>query len=196
MLYGYARVSTHHQETALQLEALKKAGITTIFQEKASSVGSRPQLRKCLLSLKKGDVLVIYKLDRIARSLKDLLAIIDQVEQAGAQIKSLTEPLDTTTPMGAFVLQILGAVAQLERSITRQRSIAGQVSAVKRGVVFGRPKAITADQEQLEPRRRADAATSCLLTATDAQASNPAAPRHCLGDFESAEASLGRDNWP
>lgn len=149
MLYGYARVSTHHQETALQLEALKKAGITTIFQEKASSVGSRPQLRKCLLSLKKGDVLVIYKLDRIARSLKDLLAIIDQVEQAGAQIKSLTEPLDTTTPMGAFVLQILGAVAQLERSITRQRSIAGQVSAVKRGVVFGRPKAITADQEQL-----------------------------------------------
>jgi DNA invertase Pin-like site-specific DNA recombinase len=149
MHYGYARVSTHHQETALQLEALKSAGITTIFQEKASSVGSRPQLRKCLATLKKGDVLVIYKLDRIARSLKDLLAIIDQVEQAGAQIKSLTEPLDTTTPMGAFVLQILGAVAQLERSITRQRSIAGQVSAVKRGVVFGRPKAITADQEQL-----------------------------------------------
>ena len=149
MHYGYARVSTHHQETALQLEALKTAGITNIFQEKASSVGSRPQLRKCLATLKKGDVLVIYKLDRIARSLKDLLAIIDQVEQAGAQIKSLTEPLDTTTPMGAFVLQILGAVAQLERSITRQRSIAGQVSAVKRGVVFGRPKAITADQELL-----------------------------------------------
>lgn len=148
MQIGYARVSTQHQETTLQLDALHAAGVTNIYQEKASSVGARPQLRKCLAKLKPGDVLVIYKLDRIARSLKDLLSIVEQVEASGAQIKSLTEPLDTTSPMGAFVLQILGAVAQLERGITRQRTIAGQVAAVKRGVVFGRPKALTPEQEQ------------------------------------------------
>lgn len=148
MQIGYARVSTRTQETALQLDALKAAGITEIRQEKASSVGARPQLRKCLANLKPGDVLVFYKLDRVARSLKDLLSIIEQVESAGACIKSLTEPLDTTTPMGAFVVQILGAVAQLERSITRQRTIAGQVAFVKRGGTFGRPKLLTDEQEQ------------------------------------------------
>lgn len=147
MQYGYARVSTRHQETALQLDALKAAGVTLIYQEKASSVGPRPKLKECLATLKPGDVLVFYKLDRVARSLKDLLAIIEQVETAGACMKSLTEPLDTTTPIGSFVLQILGAVAQLERSIIRQRSIAGQVAAAKRGVTFGRPKALTPEQE-------------------------------------------------
>lgn len=151
MQIGYARVSTRHQETALQLDALKAAGVTNIYQEKASSVGARPQLRQCLVDLKPGDVLVFYKLDRVARSLKDLLLIIEEVEAAGACIKSLTEPLDTTTPMGAFVLQILGAVAQLERSIIRDRSIAGQVAAHKRGVIFGRPKALT-DQQEVEAR--------------------------------------------
>lgn len=147
MQYGYARVSTRHQETSLQLDALKAAGVTTIYQEKASSVGSRPQLESLLSILQPGDVLVFYKLDRVARSLKDLLGIIEQVEQAGACIRSLTEPLDTTTPMGSFVLQILGAVAQLERSIIRQRSIAGQVAAHKRGVKFGRPVSLTPEQD-------------------------------------------------
>ena len=147
MQYGYARVSTKHQETTLQLDALKAAGITTIYQEKASSVGTRPQLQLLLKQLQPGDVLVFYKLDRVARSLKDLIHIIDQVEASGARIRSLTEPLDTTTPMGSFVLQVLGAVAQLERSIIRQRSIAGQVAAHKRGVKFGRPLALTPEQE-------------------------------------------------
>ena len=147
MQYGYARVSTRHQETSLQLDALHAAGITNIHQEKASSVGTRPQLEALIAKLQPGDVLVFYKLDRVARSLRDLLGIIEQVEAAGACIRSLTEPLDTTTPMGSFVLQILGAVAQLERSIIRQRSIAGQVAAHKRGVKFGRPLALTPDQE-------------------------------------------------
>ena len=147
MQYGYARVSTRHQETSLQLDALQAAGVTTIYQEKASSVGHRPQLRELLKQLQPGDVLVFYKLDRVARSLKDLIHIIDQVEASGARIRSLTEPLDTTTPMGSFVLQVLGAVAQLERSIIRQRSIAGQVAAHKRGVKFGRPLALTPEQE-------------------------------------------------
>lgn len=147
MQYGYARVSTRHQETSLQLDALHAAGITNIHQEKASSVGTRPQLEALIAKLQPGDVLVFYKLDRVARSLRDLLGIIEQVEAAGACIRSLTEPLDTTTPMGSFVLQILGAVAQLERSIIRQRSIAGQVAAHKRGVKFGRPLALTPEQE-------------------------------------------------
>lgn len=147
MQYGYARVSTRHQETSLQLDALHAAGITNIHHEKASSVGNRPQLEALIAKLQPGDVLVFYKLDRVARSLRDLLGIIEQVEAAGACIRSLTEPLDTTTPMGSFVLQILGAVAQLERSIIRQRSIAGQVAAHKRGVKFGRPLALTPEQE-------------------------------------------------
>lgn len=147
MLIGYARVSTRHQETTLQLDALAAAGVTVIYQEKASSVGTRPQLQACLERLASGDVFVVYKIDRVARSLKDLLSIIERVEASGASIRSLTEPLDTTSPMGSFVLQILGAVAQLERSMIRQRSIAGQVAAVKRGVKFGRPLALTPDQE-------------------------------------------------
>lgn len=147
MLIGYARVSTRHQETTLQLDALAAAGVTVIYQEKASSVGTRPQLQACLERLASGDVFVVYKIDRVARSLKDLLSIIERVEASGASIRSLTEPLDTTSPMGSFVLQILGAVAQLERSMIRQRSIAGQVAAVKRGVKFGRPLALTTEQE-------------------------------------------------
>ena len=148
MLIGYARVSTRHQETSLQLDALHAAGINTIYQEKASSVGSRPQLRACIAALKPGDVLVFYKLDRVARSLKDLLTIIEEIEAKGASIRSLTEPLDTSSPMGSFVLQILGAVAQLERNIIRQRTIAGQVAFVKRGGVFGRPTKLTPEQQE------------------------------------------------
>lgn len=148
MLVGYARVSTKDQETTLQMDALSSAGVLVIFQEKASSVGSRPQLQKCIASLKPGDTLVFYKLDRVARSLKDLLSIIDRIEAAGAKVRSLTEPLDTSSPMGAFMLQVLGAVAQLERSIIRQRTVAGQVAAIKRGVTFGRMHKLDETQEE------------------------------------------------
>ena len=118
---GYARVSTREQETDLQLDALRSAGVTDVFQEKASSVGHRPELERCLDSLAAGDTFVVYKLDRVARSLTDLLSIIDRIRDAGAHIRSLNEPLDTSSPMGIFVLQILGAVAQLERGIIRER---------------------------------------------------------------------------
>lgn len=146
-LVGYARVSTRDQETHLQIDALKKAGVSVIFQEKTSSVGARPELHRLLASLTEGDCLVVYKLDRIARSLTDLLSILDKVKAAGALIKSLTEPLDTTGPMGLFMVQVLGAVAQLERGIIRERAIAGQVAAIKRGVVWGgRKPSLSADQ--------------------------------------------------
>lgn len=147
MLIGYARVSTKDQETDLQLDALKRAGVTKIFEEKASSVGTRPQLRRCLETLRPGDVFVIYKLDRVARSLPDLLSILADIKAAGALVKSLTEPLDTTTAMGSFVIQILGAVAELERGIIRERSIAGQRAARDRGVMPGRPRSLSPDDE-------------------------------------------------
>ncbi|MEG2992300.1 MAG: recombinase family protein [Citrobacter sp.] len=146
-LVGYARVSTREQETYLQIDALKKAGVSEIFEEKASSVGRRPELRRCLDSLRKGDTLVVYRMDRVARSLKDLLEILERIHSVGASIKSLTEPLDTSGPIGIFMVQVLGSVAQLERSIIRERALAGQVSAYQRGTRWGgsKPK-LDADQ--------------------------------------------------
>mgnify|MGYP003602164527 CR=1 FL=1 len=146
-LIGYARVSSRIQETHLQLDALKAAGVIEIHQEKTSSVGARPELQKLLAVLQKGDTLVVYKMDRIARSLKDLLAILDRIQASGAAIRSLTEPLDTSGPIGMFMVQVLGAVAQLERSIIRERAIAGQVAARMRGVTWGgKPLVITNEE--------------------------------------------------
>lgn len=149
MFIGYARVSTQDQDTALQIDALKKAGCQKIYEEKASGATrrGRAELARCLSSLGKGDVLVVYKIDRIARSLFDLLDILGQLERVGATIKSITEPLDTTNSMGVFVIQILGAVAQLERSMIRERSIAGQQAARARGRIPGRARSLTEDEE-------------------------------------------------
>jgi DNA invertase Pin-like site-specific DNA recombinase len=146
---GYARVSTQDQDTALQLDALNLAGCAVIFQEKASGASrrGRQELERCLGSLKRGDVLIVYKIDRIARSLFDLLGILRQLEEIGATIKSLTEPIDTTNSMGLFVVQILGAVAQLERAMIRERSMAGQIAARDRGRLPGRVRALNPDDE-------------------------------------------------
>lgn len=144
-LVGYARVSTQDQETDLQLDALRAAGVTEIYEEKASgaSLDKRHVLKRCLASMGKGDTLVVYKIDRIARSLSDLLRILEGLTAKGAAIKSLTEPLDTSSSMGMFVIQVLGAVAQLERSIIRERSIAGQVAARARGRLPGAPSTVS-----------------------------------------------------
>ncbi len=147
-LVGYARVSTIDQDNALQLDALHRAGVQTIFQDKSSGVGPRPQLHAAIASLNPGQTFVVWKLDRIARSLSDLLSLIDRVKARGALIRSLTEPIDTTTPLGEFTLQVLGAAAQLERSMIRERSIAGQVAALNRGVKIGRPKTLSDEQEK------------------------------------------------
>lgn len=137
MLIGYARVSTSDQETSLQLDAFGAAGVDTVYQDKASGVGNRPQLQRALRSLKAGDTLVVWKIDRLARSLSDLLGLLSQIEARGARFRSLTEPIDTSSSMGTFVLQILGAVAQLERSIIRERVMAGQAAARARGKTWG-----------------------------------------------------------
>lgn len=140
MLVGYARVSTLDQSTRMQLDALRKAGVRRLFEDKASGVGLRPQLHQAIASLGPGDLFVVWKMDRIARSLPDLLSLIGKINSVGAEIKSLTEPLDTSNPYGRFTLQVLGAVAELERNIIRERVMAGQASARERGVVMGRPR--------------------------------------------------------
>ena len=148
-IYGYARVSTREQETHLQLDALERAGCEVVFQEKASGASQRgrPELARCIAAIGKGDTLMVYKIDRIARSLMDLLDILRRLEKVGAMIKSLTEPIDTTTSMGTFVVQILGAVAQLERSMIRERSMAGQLAARERGIEPGRRRNLDSERE-------------------------------------------------
>lgn len=146
MIYGYARVSTVEQDTQLQLDALRGAGAVHIYSEKTSSVGARPQLHKLLASVKQGDLVLVYKLDRLARSLKDLLHILEVLERKGARFRSLTEPVQTDNYLGKFMLQILGAVAELERNLIRERSIAGQQVAMRQGKHCGKHPAYTEEQ--------------------------------------------------
>jgi len=148
MLVGYARVSTVEQDTALQLDALERAGVHRVYQDKGSGVGPRPNLHKAIAALKPGDTFIVWKLDRIARSLSDLLSIIDRVKAADASIKSLTEPIDTSSAIGELALQMLGAFAQFERRLIRERTLAGQLAFLERGGTFGRPKHLTPDQER------------------------------------------------
>ncbi len=150
MLYGYARVSTQEQETHAQTDALAKAGVGFIFSEKRSggSTIGRPELEKMLRMLKPGDTVVVYKLDRIARSLKDLLRIIERIEEKGAQFRSLTESLDTTTPAGRMLFHMVGAFAEFERELIRERTRAGMAAAVKRGVKLGRHRALSPEDEE------------------------------------------------
>jgi len=155
VLVGYARVSTFEQDTALQLDALRNAGVRKIYQDKASGVGDRVQLQLAIDDLTDGNILVVWKLDRIARSLSDLLGIIARVKSAGASIKSLTEPIDTSNPIGNFTVQVLGAVAELERSIIIQRSVAGIAAARARGVQWGR-RPLLSIEEQNEVVRLAE----------------------------------------
>lgn len=147
MLVGYARVSTQDQDTALQRDALERHGVRRVFTESGSGVGPRPQLQEALSMLQRGDTLVVWKLDRVARSLPDLLAIQGRLKRAGACIRSLTEPLDTTSPFGEFTFQVLGAVAQLERSMICERVMAGQAAARARGKRWGRRRVLSPDDE-------------------------------------------------
>lgn len=146
-LVGYARVSTSEQDTALQLDALGRAGVHVLFSENASGVGPRPELERVLTYVVAGDVFVVWKIDRIARSLGDFLNILGRLRGEGVALRSLTEPIDTSTPIGEFMLQVLGAVAQLERSMIRERVMAGQRAARERDVRWGKRRALSADRE-------------------------------------------------
>lgn len=150
MLIGYARVSTQEQETRLQIDALKQAGVECIHEEKRSGGDrKRPVLEKVLESLQPGDSLVVFKLDRVARSLSHLLEILDRIENAGARFQSLTEVIDTKSPAGRLMMQMIGAFAEFEREMIRERTRAGMRAAINRGVKLGRLPAV-ADEDQPE----------------------------------------------
>jgi len=139
-LVGYARVSTDEQGTDPQLDELRAAGCATILEEYASGTDrGRPVLARLLHEIRAGETLVVVRLDRLARSVSHLLAVIEQLEEAGAHFRSLRDPIDTTTPQGMFSLQVLGAVAQLERALIAERTKAGLRAARSRGRVGGNP---------------------------------------------------------
>lgn len=149
MVIGYARVSTRDQNEKLQVDALEASGVEKMFTEKASG-GSwdRPELHRMLDQLREGDCVVVWKLDRLSRSLRDLLTVMSDFEEKGIGFRCLTEPIDTTTPAGRMMMQMVGAFAEFERAILKERTIAGLEAAKKEGRVGGRPRALT--QEQID----------------------------------------------
>lgn len=151
MLIGYARVSTNEQDTTTQVAALKAAGCERIFREKASGGRwERPELHKLLEQLRKGDVLVVWKLDRLSRSLRDVLTLMERIQEAKAGFRSLTEAIDTTTPAGRMMMQMVGSFAEFERAILRERTKAGLESARKQGRIGGRrPKLLPQQQTEI-----------------------------------------------
>jgi DNA invertase Pin-like site-specific DNA recombinase len=141
---GYARVSTADQSVDLQLDALKEAGCRRIFEESASGANkNRPQLREAIQFLQPGDTLVVWKLDRLARSLSQLIGTVEELHKKRCGLKSLTEAIDTTTTGGRLVFHIFGALAEFERGIIRERTLAGLEAARARGRRGGRPKAMS-----------------------------------------------------
>lgn len=146
MKVGYARVSTRDQDYTMQAEALTAAGCEKIFEETASGAQKdRPELAKAISYLRKGDVLVVWKLDRLARSLKQLIDTVEDLEHCGIGFVSLTESIDTTTPGGRLIFHVFGALAEFERELIRERTNAGLKSAKERGVKLGRRKSLDAD---------------------------------------------------
>jgi len=139
-LIGYARVSTDDQSAALQEDALKKAGCIRVFVDHASgSKASRPELDRMLDQLRPDDVVVVWRLDRLGRSLKNLIALVENLAERGVGFRSLTEAIDTTTANGRLFFSIMGALAEFERDLIRERTQAGLAAARARGRVGGRP---------------------------------------------------------
>jgi DNA invertase Pin-like site-specific DNA recombinase len=148
MALGYARVSTNDQDTAAQVSGLKSAGCEKIFREKASGGRwDRPELHRLLDQLRKDDVLVVWRLDRLSRSLRDVLMIMERIQEAKAGFRSLTEAIDTTTAPGRMMTQMVGAFAEFERAILRERTKAGLDAARKRGCIGGRRPKLRPNQQ-------------------------------------------------
>jgi DNA invertase Pin-like site-specific DNA recombinase len=146
MLIGYARVSTVDQNLALQRDALTEAGCAKIFTEQMSrAVTDRPALHDALEFARGGDTLIVWKLDRLARSMKQLIETIEELRLKGIGFRSLTEALDTTTAQGRLVFHMFGALAEFERSLIRERTQAGLAAARRAGRTGGRPPKLTAD---------------------------------------------------
>ncbi len=144
LLIGYARVSTEEQNLALQLEALKKAGCARVFTDKASGTGAvRPGLAEALSHLRPGDTLVVWKLDRLGRSVKGLVDLVNGLEARDVHFRSVTDGIDTKTPAGRFFFHVMASLAQMERELIVERTRAGLAVARKLGRVGGRKRRMT-----------------------------------------------------
>ena len=157
-ILGYARVSTQDQQLTGQLEALKAAGATTIYREKVSGVrADRPQLAKLMAGLGAGDVVVVTKLDRLGRSTRELLDLIERISKAGASFRSIGDPLwDTVSAQGRLLSTLLAAIAEFERELIRERTGEGRKRAMANGVKFGRKRKLS-DYQRAEAIKRRDA---------------------------------------
>jgi DNA invertase Pin-like site-specific DNA recombinase len=156
---GYARVSTNGQDLAIQLEALKRAECRRIFKEKVSGAKAenRPELGRLIRAIEPDDVVIVTRLDRLARSTRDFLNIMHDIAEAGGQFRSLAEPwADTTNDLGQFLLTILAGLAEFERKLIRARTEAGITRARDKGVQFGRKPALNAKQKRMIADRHAD----------------------------------------
>jgi DNA invertase Pin-like site-specific DNA recombinase len=157
MKIGYARVSTGDQHVDLQLDALTQAGCRRMFCDKVSGAErQRPELLRMLEQLRAGDTVVVWKLDRLARSTRDLLETIETIREAGATFQSLSESwADTASYGGKFIMTVFAGIAEFERELIRERTRAGREAAKRRGVRFGRPKKMNIEQQDLAARLRA-----------------------------------------
>ena len=147
MHIGYVRVSTDEQNLDWQRAALQRVGCPRLFTDRATGAHTqRPELTQCLKALAAGDTLTVWKLDRLGRSLRDLIGLLDDLKARGVAFRSLTEALDTTTPTGRAMWQMVGILAELERSLIQERTQAGRSAAVARGVKMGRKPKLSPQQ--------------------------------------------------
>lgn len=159
MKYGYARISTIDQNADMQLTALKKAGVDpkNIFKdERTGATMQRPALLRCLKKLDSGDTLIVWKLDRLARSLRDLISIVDDFQKRGIAFRSLTEEINTSTPGGKLTFHLFAALAEFERALIVERTREGMKAARARGVRTGPPPKLT-PQQKAHARKLIDA---------------------------------------
>ena len=160
MLIGYARVSTDDQTLDLQRDALKEAGCERVFEDTVGATAERPNLRQALSHPRAGDTLVVWRLDRLGRSLKDIIAQADELRSKGVGPNSLKEAIDTDSPTGQLVFYIFGALAEFERALIRERTHAGLQAARARGRKGGRRKRLGRDQRALESSKRSSSPSS------------------------------------
>lgn len=147
MLIGYVRVSTNDQNTVLQRDALERSGCELIFEDKISGkTAERPGLKKLFKRLSPGDTLIVWKLDRLGRSMRHLVVLVEELRQRSVNFRSLTDSIDTSTPMGRFFFHIMGALAEMERELIIERTRAGLAAARAKGRIGGRRPKLTPEQ--------------------------------------------------
>jgi DNA invertase Pin-like site-specific DNA recombinase len=202
-LIGYARVSTDEQSTSAQADALRAAGCIDIVEERASGGSrTRPLLARLLARLRGGDTLVVVRIDRLARSLSHLLTAIEDLRARGVHFRSLGDPIDTSSPQGLFTLQVLGAAAEFERALIRERTLAGLAAARARGRIGGNPALRARDpaaRARLARARRAAALSVLIAEAEEwlptVRRLRPARPWTEVARAVNAQLPPGRRPW-